>query len=94
MRYGGAKKGDRTLVDALVPAAEAMETELKSSGGGSAKKVAEAGATAASSGADATAAMKEAAMGRASYVDRSRLVDADPGARAVAEWMAVIADNL
>jgi len=74
MTYGGAKPGDRTMIDALLPALAA----LAKSG------VAEA-ARAARTGADATAAMKLARAGRSSYVSAANLAGVtDPGAEAVA----------
>ena len=87
MKYGGAKLGDRTLVDALLPAYETAKAVTDPNSMGSAD-LAKLVADAAASGAENTAKMKEAAMGRASYVDKARLVDCDPGAKAVAAWMA------
>lgn len=73
--YGGANPGDRTMIDALEPALAALA-------GGS--TLAEA-AAAARRGADATAKMRDARAGRASYVSSSHLNGvADPGAEAVA----------
>lgn len=72
--YGGARPGDRTLVDALDPALKAL------SGAGIA-----AAATAARAGADATASMVKAKAGRAAYISGQDLAGvADPGAVAVA----------
>jgi len=74
LHYGGAKPGDRTMLDALVPAVEALEQ----AGIGAA-------ATAAQEGAAATASMKTARAGRASYVPAANLLGVkDPGATAVA----------
>ena len=87
MKYGGAKKGDRTLVDALLPALEAVIAVADPNLMVAADLV-KLAAEAAAAGAAGTAKMKEAAMGRASYVDKARLVDCDPGAKAVAAWMA------
>ena len=87
MKYGGAKKGDRTLVDALLPALEAVIAVADPNLMVAADLV-KLAAEAAAAGAAGTAEMKEAAMGRASYVDKARLVDCDPGAKAVAAWMA------
>ncbi|MDU1086182.1 MAG: DAK2 domain-containing protein, partial [Leclercia adecarboxylata] len=73
--YGGADRGDRTLIDALQPALEALQSgDL------------EAAASAAQQGADATASMSKAGAGRSSYVNKENLDGvADPGAVAVAE---------
>ena len=73
--YGGAGPGDRTMLDALIPAVEALER-----GAG----IDEA-ARAARSGAQATARMTKARAGRSSYVAERALEGvADPGAAAVA----------
>ena len=70
---GGARPGDRTMVDALAPALDALEESLPEA------------AKAARAGADRTAHMSKANAGRASYVNAKHLVGhADPGAEAVA----------
>lgn len=75
MEYGGARPGDRTMIDALAPALAAL----------SAGKPLSAAAAAARAGANATAGMQKARAGRASYVSTSNLDGvADPGAEAVA----------
>ena len=75
MEYGGAKPGDRTMIDALEPAL----AELVSG-----KSVAIA-AIAARKGANATAMMTKAKAGRSSYVSATNLQGiVDPGAEAVA----------
>jgi dihydroxyacetone kinase len=72
--YGGAKAGDRTMLDALIPAVAA----LKRAG-------IAAAADAGRRGADATAAMTRAHAGRSSYVNAANLLGVkDPGATAVA----------
>ncbi|WP_435947058.1 dihydroxyacetone kinase subunit DhaK [Dryocola sp. BD586] len=74
-RYGGADLGDRTLIDALQPALEALRD-----------KNLNAAAQAARKGADATAQMQKANAGRSSYVNSGNLDGVkDPGAVAVAE---------
>ncbi len=77
--YGGAKIGDRTMVDALEPALKALDTSGL-----------EAAAKAARQGAEATAAMQKARAGRSAYIGR-QLDIADPGAFAVAEVFAAVA---
>ena len=73
--YGGANRGDRTMLDALLPAVEALEA------GGDLN----AAADAARSGAAATAGMTKARAGRSSYLASRDLAGvADPGAVAVA----------
>ncbi len=82
--YGGAKLGDRTMVDALDPALKAL-----------AKKDIAAAAKAAREGAEATKRMTKAKAGRASYIAAQDLKDvADPGAIAVAEAFEVVAKLL
>lgn len=76
--YGGAKLGDRTMVDALEPALKALDTNGL-----------EAAASAARSGAQATVAMQKAKAGRSAYIGR-QLDIADPGAFAVAEAFAAV----
>ena len=72
--YGGAKPGDRTMIDALAPAIAALAT------GGL-----PAAAAAAQAGANRTATMAKAGAGRASYVNAQNLAGVqDPGAAAVA----------
>jgi dihydroxyacetone kinase len=79
-RYGGADLGDRTLIDALQPALEALrDKDLK------------AAAKAAAEGAEATAKMQKANAGRSSYVNSNSLEGVkDPGAVAVAEVFAAL----
>jgi dihydroxyacetone kinase len=81
-QYGGASEGDRTMLDALLPAVTALQK-----GEGLA-----AAATAAKRGADSTAAMTSARAGRASYVPESALRGVpDPGAVAMAAVLAALA---
>ncbi|TWH32188.1 MULTISPECIES: dihydroxyacetone kinase subunit DhaK [unclassified Aminobacter] len=70
---GGAQPGDRTMVDALAPALEALPQGLA------------AAAKAAREGADRTASMSKANAGRAAYLSARQLIGhPDPGAEAVA----------
>ena len=72
-QVGGAGKGDRTMIDALDPALNALSDGIK------------AAAAAARTGADATAKIGQAKAGRASYVPEENLIGHnDPGAEAVA----------
>ena len=74
MQVGGAAPGDRTMIDAMQPALEALPNGL------------EAAATAARAGADATARITRARAGRASYLPEASLAGHnDPGAEAVAQ---------
>ena len=70
---GGAQLGDRTMVDALHPALEALSEGIG------------AAAIAARVGAEHTATLVKAKAGRASYISASQLQGhVDPGAEAVA----------
>lgn len=80
---GGALVGDRTMIDALAPALEALERGLG------------AAAAAARAGADSTAAIHRAKAGRAAYVPEKNLRGHnDPGAEAVALLFEGLAEKL
>lgn len=84
---GGATRGDRTMLDALLPAAEAFQQAV-----GEKQSAAEALRVAA---AAAQAAAKETAallpkLGRSSYLGERALGHTDPGAEAVAVWLAAL----
>jgi dihydroxyacetone kinase-like protein len=79
-RLGGAQVGDKTMLDAFVPASEALTAAVPAGDVGAALSAA---AQAATAGADATAAL-EARRGRSSYVGEAARGVPDPGARAVA----------
>jgi dihydroxyacetone kinase len=85
---GGAEPGDRTMVDALAPAADAFRASV--AGGGSGQDALAAAADAAAAGAAATADIR-ARLGRSSYLGDRVLGHPDPGAQAVALWLAAIA---
>ena len=79
---GGARPGDRTMIDALAPALDALDGGLA------------AAARAAREGADATAKITEARAGRASYVGADKLAGHnDPGAEAVARLFERLAQS-
>lgn len=72
-QIGGAMLGDRTMIDALQPALEALDESLA------------AAAAAARKGANHTATLTRAKAGRSSYLNADQLVGHnDPGAEAVA----------
>lgn len=79
-RLGGASAGDKTMVDALEPAADALRSAL-ATGSGVQAALREA-AVAAHAGAEETAGLT-ARRGRASYVGESARGVLDPGAVAV-----------
>ncbi|SDB90224.1 dihydroxyacetone kinase family protein [Paraburkholderia lycopersici] len=88
---GGAKPGDRTMLDALVPAVEALEHGLQS-----ARSVTEAWADAvraAESGAQDTARMTPRA-GRASYLGARAIGTPDGGAVVVACWLKALQPHI
>ncbi|MFN4130914.1 MAG: DAK2 domain-containing protein, partial [Paracoccaceae bacterium] len=75
-QVGGAKPGDRTMIDALAPALAALPQGV------------DAAAIAARQGADGTAAMTCAKAGRSSYLSADKLSGHnDPGAEAVARLL-------
>lgn len=74
---GRAVAGDKTMVDALLPALAAMRKSLE--GGAGLAKVLEEGATAAEAGMRATIPM-QARKGRASYLGERSIGHQDPGA--------------
>lgn len=70
---GGAKPGDRTMIDALHPALDALDDGLA------------AATAAARKGANHTATLRKAKAGRAAYINADNLQGhIDPGAEAVA----------
>jgi len=81
VELGGAQPGDRTMVDALRPAADALA------------RVGTLGAAvaAAQRGTAATASMLPR-LGRSSYLGDRVLGHVDPGAHAVALWLAAVRD--
>jgi dihydroxyacetone kinase len=81
--YGGARPGERTLLDALVPAVDALNgVDLA------------AAASAARAGAEATARMERAGAGRSSYLAAGDLAGVqDPGAAGVAIAFAALAEG-
>jgi ATP-dependent dihydroxyacetone kinase len=88
---GGAQPGDRTMLDALVPAADALAAGLER---GEPLAVAlRAAVAAAEAGAAVTAAMRPR-LGRASYLGERALGVEDGGARAVVIWLRAIALHL
>ncbi|XP_057767608.1 putative 3,4-dihydroxy-2-butanone kinase isoform X1 [Salvia miltiorrhiza] len=83
-KYGGAKAGYRTLLDALIPASSALKEKLAS--GEDPVEAFVFSAEAAVTGAESTKNM-QAQAGRSSYVSADILASvADPGAMAAACW--------
>ncbi len=88
---GGAKPGDRTMVDALRPAADSFAAAL-AAGHGAAASWRQA-LDAAEAGTAATAQMTPR-LGRASYVGARAIGIPDAGASAVVVWMRAIAKQI
>jgi hypothetical protein len=84
---GGAKVGDRTMVDALAPAADHFKAGL--SKGVSGEEAWQQAVAAAHAGRDATARMQPR-LGRASYLGERAAGIPDAGAAAVVCWMEAI----
>ncbi|MET9953786.1 dihydroxyacetone kinase subunit DhaL [Streptomyces sp. NPDC006339] len=78
-QLGGAQPGDKTMLDALVPAADALATSFAA-----AREAAEAGAL-------ATVPMR-ARKGRASYLGERSVGHQDPGATSSALLLAALAE--
>lgn len=81
MKRGKAQPGDKTMVDALVPAADTLQKCVAD--GDSLTSALEAAARAASDGAESTAAL-QAKYGRARYVGERAIGHVDAGAKSIA----------
>ncbi|MEU9190176.1 dihydroxyacetone kinase subunit DhaL [Streptomyces sp. NPDC048484] len=79
MQLGGAAPGDKTMIDALVPAVDALDRSFA------------AARSAAEEGALATAPL-QARKGRASYLGERSIGHQDPGATSSALLMAALAE--
>ncbi|MDB5369510.1 MAG: Dihydroxyacetone kinase, ATP-dependent [Roseomonas sp.] len=88
---GGAKPGDRTMLDALQPAADAFASAVQA--GESPAAAWMAALRAAEAGTAATAAMRPR-LGRAAYLGERVLGVPDAGASAVLVWMKAVAARL
>ena len=87
---GGAKPGDRTMLDALDPFVKAL---MRHEEGQSPREIVQVAVGAAERGAEATAEMKPR-VGRSSYLGERVLGHPDPGAKAVTIWLRAVADSL
>jgi len=85
MKYGKGELGDRTMVDALLPAMDRLAASPKSNVN-EALRALEAACLAAEEGAAQTTGML-ARLGRASYVSEDLLTGPDAGATAVSIWL-------
>lgn len=89
VRLGGAKPGDKTMLDAYVPAVDAFEAALDAGAGLPAAAL--AAAEAAETGAAATIPLV-ARKGRASYLGERSAGHQDPGATSTAVLFRALAD--
>ena len=91
MTRGGAKLGDKTLLDALIPAATAAK--LAASDGNSLADTAKIAAQSALAGAENTVNLK-ATTGRAGYMGDRTIGNKDPGAEAIAQILMAFAEYM
>lgn len=91
MELGGAGRGDRTMLDALLPASDAFTAALELQRPW--PEALSAAADAAEQGSTDTAAMTPR-RGRSSYLGARALGHPDPGAEAVAVWLRAVARAL
>ncbi len=89
-QVGGAAAGDRTMLDALIPAVEAFTAGLDS---GEWRPALDAAIQAARDGVTRTAAVR-ARLGRSSYLGDRVIGHPDPGAQAVVVWLEAVAAAL
>jgi len=87
---GNASLGDKTLLDALVPATDEIERQIGLGADG--RTAVRAAATVARSSAEETAKL-QARRGRASYTGERSIGSVDPGAVAVAVIFEALADT-
>ncbi|QVQ49998.1 dihydroxyacetone kinase subunit L [Spiractinospora alimapuensis] len=90
-RIGGARVGDRTMIDALRPAADALAREV-AAGTDPAAALRHA-VDAADQGARHTAEV-QASLGRSSYLGERAVGHPDPGAVAVGIWLRALSDQV
>jgi triose/dihydroxyacetone kinase / FAD-AMP lyase (cyclizing) len=88
IELGGAKPGDRTMLDALYPFVNTLKQQNEAT-----PQAVWAAVEAAEQGAEATAQMKPK-LGRSSYLGDRVLGHPDPGARAVSIWLRAVCQSL
>jgi len=86
---GGAKPGDRTMLDALVP----FVKSLKGAGNHVSREILFSAVEAAKHGVEATAEMTPR-VGRSSYLGERVLGHPDPGAQAIVIWLRAVTEAL
>ncbi|WNI19288.1 dihydroxyacetone kinase subunit DhaL [Actinacidiphila sp. ITFR-21] len=89
-QLGGGAVGDKTMLDALYPAVDALTAALD--GGGSTAEAFGAAAAAADEGVRATVPLR-ARKGRASYLGERSVGHQDPGATSAALLITALADT-
>ncbi len=87
---GGAKPGDRTMLDALDPFVKTLQ---QGQGAKATREAVLAAVEAAERGAEATAQMKPR-LGRSSYLGDRVLGHPDPGAKAISVWLRAACEAL
>jgi dihydroxyacetone kinase len=87
---GGAKPGDRTMLDALDPFVRTLQ---QGAGVKDKRDAVRAAVEAAERGADATAQMQPR-LGRSSYLGARVLGYPDPGAKAISVWLRAACEAL
>jgi dihydroxyacetone kinase len=87
---GGAKPGDRTMLDALDPFVKTLQRAI---GVKAIRDAVLAAVEAAERGVEATAQMKPI-LGRSSYLGVRVLGYSDPGAKAIAVWLRAACETL
>ena len=88
---GKAERGEKTMLDAMIPAHEAMESAAQA--GSSAREVLAAGVKSAWEGVEYTKTIV-ATKGRASYVGERGLGHQDPGATTFAILLECVAEHV
>jgi len=90
MFFGGGELGNRTMLDALFPASEALRVNSSFNLPRALREM----VGAAQKGARNTLEMK-AVVGRAAYVPEEKVKECiDPGASAVVTWLSAVAEHL
>jgi dihydroxyacetone kinase len=87
---GGAKPGDRTMLDALDPFVKTLRQNI---GVKATSELLLAAVEASERGVEATAQMKPR-MGRSSYLGDRVLGHPDPGAKAISIWLRAVCETL
>jgi dihydroxyacetone kinase len=87
---GGAKPGDRTMLDALDPFVKTLQQDR---GAKATRELVHAAVEASEDGVEATAQMRPR-MGRSSYLGDRVLGHPDPGAKAISIWLRAACETL